>query len=430
MRYDEHTSLAIPTPWRARRRASGVRNLALFLCSISAGLASFRSVTFALVPSTRLSNNQRRTTLQPGDPGVLMKHKPFFWKRETSRPVATRLSAKVSPLPRGISPFEKSTNRNVAQEIRTLAAEALSRARGTVMLGEIDYPPYLALGSRKTQFDDLDNIRELDTNRDWCIQFVTNELPKAYSSAPAWLVFPDDKEVELAKLSWPGAIYQNAAKYTSLRAACEAVSKATSSSNSNESQIFRKAWGATFASTMNKVSGGDGILADSSKLDSLDAVAQSPRIHIVCQPGNGGPVEDWINVEQLHKTSNFKLSCPTIVVNGALDKVRDGYYPALFFPALSRTVPFYREFEAIFVLKPIIDKGLYGWLYRVYPEPWQVVLQTPSKTTTASTQQRPGPLSSTTTVQVANSVALVSEKRPSYAECVNALLRTSTKIRA
>ena len=25
------------------------------------------------------------------------------------------------------------------------------------------------------------------------------------------------------------------------------------------------------------------------------------RLQQVCQPGNGGPVEDWINVEQLHQ---------------------------------------------------------------------------------------------------------------------------------
>ena len=58
-----------------------------------------------------------------------------------------------------------------------------------------------------------------------------------------------------------------------------------------------------------------------------------------------------------------------VIVNGALDKVRDGYYPGIFFPKLAATVDrFYKKFESVFYLKPISDKGVYGWLYRVYPE--------------------------------------------------------------
>lgn len=45
-------------------------------------------------------------------------------------------------------------------------------------------------------------------------------------------------------------------------------------------------------------------------------------------------MEDWINVEQIHDNN---ADGSTIIVNGALDKVRDGYYPAVFFPALAQT---------------------------------------------------------------------------------------------
>ena len=66
-----------------------------------------------------------------------------------------------------------------------------------------------------------------------------------------------------------------------------------------------------------------------------------------------------------------------VIVNGALDKVRDGYYPAVFFPKLAATVDrFYKRFDSAFYLKPITDKGIYGWLFRVYGEPWQIYLQT------------------------------------------------------
>lgn len=32
--------------------------------------------------------------------------------------------------------------------------------------------------------------------------------------------------------------------------------------------------------------------------------------------------------------------------------------------------------QSLFYLRPLSDKGAYGWLYRVYPEPWQVISQT------------------------------------------------------
>ena len=89
------------------------------------------------------------------------------------------------------------------------------------------------------------------------------------------------------------------------------------------------------------------------------------------QPGNGGPVEDWVNCK---KMSVARSDTPVVIINGALDKVRGGFYPAVFFPKLAKTVDrFYNKFESVFYVKPVSDKGVYGWLYRVYPEPWQVV---------------------------------------------------------
>jgi len=58
-----------------------------------------------------------------------------------------------------------------------------------------------------------------------------------------------------------------------------------------------------------------------------------------------------------------------VIINGALDKLRGGYYPAVFFPKLAASVDrFFKKFESVFYLKPLCDKGAYGWLYRVYPE--------------------------------------------------------------
>ena len=204
----------------------------------------------------------------------------------------------------------------------------------------------------------------------------------------------------MAKEEWTGQRYRSACKFTSIRAAVEAAGAP-----------LKLPWGSTLASTVNKLQGGDGILADSSSLDPL--AADTVRLHMVCQPGNGGPVEDWLNVETLSKSLP---NVPLVVVNGALDKVRDGYYPAVFFPALAATKGYYDAFDAVFFLKPLVDKGLYGWLYRVHPEPWQVVLQRPKSV------QRGGQ----TVTTVENVVALVSDSRPSYQEAVQAMLKAST----
>jgi hypothetical protein len=313
-----------------------------------------------------------------------------------------RLFEKLSPLPAGISPFEKSNAKSldIQGDFRNLAGPALQKAlRDGVKQLEIDFPPLTGGDQSKTQFDDFDNVQELNANRDWCVQLAPAIASK---NREVWFILPDDKECELAKEEWTGQRFRQAAKFTSVRAA---VLK-----TSGESQ-YSKAWGSTIASTMNKLTGGDGILADSSTLDDLGS---GDRFHLVCQPGNGGPVEDWINVERLHKADP---SQPTCVVNGALDKVRDGYYPAVFFPALARTIPFYREFEPVFILKPVSDKGVYGWLYRVYPEPWQVVLQEPQR------KQR----GDQTVVVVEDKVALVRETRPSYKDIVDALIVTASQ---
>jgi len=216
---------------------------------------------------------------------------------------------------------------------------------------EVEFPPFI--GDRKSQFDDYDNLSELDTNRDWCVQLLPLlKIPPSIQSV--WLVLPDDKECELAATEWTGQLYRSA-KFTSIRGACEAVN----------AKNTKKAWGSSLAEGMNRLQGGDGILADSTKLDSLqeDASSGKNRLHLVCQPGNGGPVEDWINVEALHNGSSA-ASVVTCVVNGALDKVRDDYYPAIFFPALAKSVPFYQSFESVFLPNPpptrVVGGGFFG----------------------------------------------------------------------
>ena len=313
-----------------------------------------------------------------------------------SRRTSELRATKVTPLPPGLSPFEKAQAKSLDTlgNFRKLASISINKAVADgVRKIEVDFPPFIA--DNKSQYDDYDNISELDTNRDWCVQL----LPLLKLSNPTWLVLPDDKECELASTEWKGKLYR-AAKFTSIRGACDAV----------QAPNTKKAWGTSLAESVNRLQGGDGILADSSKIDSLQADdVDSDRFHLVCQPGNGGPVEDWINVEALHDDSKSITTC---VVNGALDKVRDGYYPAIFFPALAKTVPFYKSFESVFFAKPIADKGCAGWLFRCYPEPWQVVLQTP-------VTGKAG------TLTIENSVVLQSATRPSYAQIIKSMVEAA-----
>lgn len=310
-----------------------------------------------------------------------------------SRISSALAAAKLSDLPTGVSPFEKSWTKSVdvPGQLRKKALSAFAAAKKDgIRLMEIDFPPLL--GEGKTQFDDFDNAQEMDKNRDWCIEFMPS-----LSGEDIWFLLPDVKEVEIAKEEWTGQRYRQAAKFTT-------IEKVTDEYASD----YTKPWGATIAAAVQSATGTENMLGD---LGSLDDISKDipPSLHVICQPGNGGPVEDWINCEILYN------ACPSdttisLFVNGALDKVRDGYYPALFFPKLAATVDrFYNKVESILYLKPVSDKGLYGWLYRVYPEPWQVVLQT-VKTGQNNKQF------------VENTVVSVSEERPTYTEAVQKLL--------
>ena len=278
-------------------------------------------------------------------------------------------STDLTPLPQGISPFEKSLSKNidVQGQFRTLAKSAVDAAMksnsGSISLFEIEFPPLIGGDQSKSQFDDFDNIQELDSNKDWTMQFAPLFITKEdFSNGKTWLTFPDLKECELARKEWQGSKYQ-AATFTTIEAATEFLSGGGT---------YDAPWGAALANGMNKLMGGGkdnekggdgGLLGDSRALDEL---VEPPKLNLVVQPGNGGPVEDWVNVEKVHLASPNSVM---VIVNGALDKVRQGYYPGVFFPKLATTVDrFYKKFESVFYLKPISDKGVYGWLYRVYPE--------------------------------------------------------------
>jgi hypothetical protein len=150
----------------------------------------------------------------------------------------------------------------------------------------------------KSQFDDFDNIQELDSNKDWSIQFAALLSTSTGSSIlknakSLWIVFPDLKECELARKEWQGNLFR---KFTFTT--IEAATIATTTSAPAEGSGYDAPWGAAFISGVSKMIGGNkgdaGLLGNQDALDSL-VLGENlpPAIALFVQPGNGGPVEDW-----------------------------------------------------------------------------------------------------------------------------------------
>jgi len=305
--------------------------------------------------------------------------------------------------------YEKSLSKSVDVQaaIRSLAKGALgSASRDGLKLMELEFPPLVGGDESKSQFDDFDNIQELDRNKNWVIQFAptipSDLLGEANDRSKLWLIFPDLKECEIARIEWQGARYKEST-YTTIEEATNFLGRSGGGGSKYDAP-----WGANLVGGLSKLLGGEkgdaGLLGDQSAVDSLTEI---PSMNLFIQPGNGGPVEDWINCEKIYDSSP---NTAQVVVNGALDKLRGGYYPAVFFPKLAASVDrYFKKFQSVLYLKPLTDKGAYGWLFRVYPEPWQVILQYAN-------------IDNKDSITVENIVILVSETRPDYNKAVAMLV--------
>jgi hypothetical protein len=70
-----------------------------------------------------------------------------------------------------------------------------------------------------------------------------------------------------------------------------------------------------------------------------------------------------------------------VVINGNLDRLRNGYYPGIFYPGLARvSKEFYSRAEQALYLSPIAVGGVrFGaWLARAAPGPWEVLVRGPN----------------------------------------------------
>ena len=134
----------------------------------------------------------------------------------------------------------------------------------------------------------------------------------------------------------------------------------------SERLIAREKWG-TMTCTITSI---DSILANDMSLEQI-----RPKVMVVVAPGFNIP--EYIDIA---KFEHIWEECPTlIVVNGYLSRIRAGFYPALFYPGLSKvTKSFYSRFTSILTLSPLAVLGdrLGCWITRAYPSPWEVLLKT------------------------------------------------------
>ena len=261
----------------------------------------------------------------------------------------------LTPLPSGLNEFSRLSGRaGVISSIRRSVAAATGKAlaNGQELL-EVEFPPLL---ETKTQFDDFTNVDVLDANRDFGVQLALEpELQAAASKEELWLIFADAGEADLAREAWPGAMYGSATQ-TYISSAVKAVG--------GEPLMPMGSSALSLASSFGGLFGGP------SPPPAPAAPPPPAALQLVVQPGDGGPMEDWLDLELLRQPST-----PMLCLNGAIDKVTSGYYSNLLNPKLAACAErFYSQFESVYFLKPI-GSGR-GWLFRVYPEDWQLYRQT------------------------------------------------------
>jgi hypothetical protein len=166
--------------------------------------------------------------------------------------------------------------------------------------------------------NDISVVETLDTSRDFVRQFVNSF--KEYGKN-LWLIFPDNKEL----------------------------------------QIARKKFGDNTFFTMTSIEG-----SMKSRQD-----IEIPKLCIAITPGFN--IEEWINL------ANWDTNkCPLLVINGNLDRLRQGYYPGIFYPNLAKvSTNFYKNAVQIFFIQPVSVSGdrFAGYTARVYPDDWETLIK-------------------------------------------------------
>jgi len=135
--------------------------------------------------------------------------------------------------------------------------------------------------------------------------------------------------------------------------------------DAKEANLARQKWGENLPFVLTSI---EGALTENAQ------AASPPRVIVSVSPGFN--IDEWINTEKVHD----KFSGAAVVtINGNLERLRNGYYPSLFYPGLTQsTNRFYRKFKQALFLNPIAVGGdrLGAWLFKGGDEPWQVLVKT------------------------------------------------------
>lgn len=187
----------------------------------------------------------------------------------------------------------------------------------TQRLIEIEFPV-----NRK---NDLSAAETLDQSRDFALNFIQG-FASEYKK-DMWVVFPDRKEASLA----------------------------------------RKKWGENLPFVLSSIEGA--TLQVSTTQDR-------PKLIVAVTPGFN--INEWIDLSLFYDKLS-KDACPIIVINGNLDRLRNGYYPSIFYPGLTKVSnSFYKRFDQALFLSPIALSGnrFAAWLIKEFKENcWNIVVK-------------------------------------------------------
>lgn len=121
-----------------------------------------------------------------------------------------------------------------------------------------------------------------------------------------------------------------------------------------EASITRSIWGDALPFTLTSIEGAFTGL----KTANID----KPELIIAVNPGFN--IDEWINIAKL-SSDVLNNDVPIVIINGNIDRLRNGYYPSIFYPGLTKvTNTFYKTASQAFFLSPIGIAGnrFAGWL--------------------------------------------------------------------
>ena len=203
-------------------------------------------------------------------------------------------------------------------------AQILRLARQNAIKGLSDGETLLEIEFPATRSNDPSVTETLDRTRAFTRDFIMDPFFQKLGKR-LWVVFPDAKEAFLA----------------------------------------RSKWGETLPFVLTSI---QGALTDNAKS------SERPEVIICVSPGFN--IDEWINIE---KVAVSEPQAKIVTINGNLERLRNGYYPSIFYPGLTAsTNRFYKRFKQALFLNPIAVAGdrLGAWLYKDgVSSPWQVLVK-------------------------------------------------------